>query len=109
MRLEDYFEFLSPDDIRIRGHRIGIDNVLEYYLQGSTPEQILEHFPSLTLEQVYATLTYYLHNKDEVEQYMERLNTWREQHYRESLLTESMPVVQRLRTIQAQREKANFL
>lgn len=23
-RLEDYFEFLSPDDIRIKGHRIGM-------------------------------------------------------------------------------------
>ncbi len=43
MQLEDYFEFLSPDDIRIRGHRIGVDNVLEYYLQRSTPEKILEH------------------------------------------------------------------
>lgn len=27
-RLEDYFEFLSDDDIRIKGHRIGIDNVM---------------------------------------------------------------------------------
>ncbi len=33
-RLEDYFEFLSPDDIRIKGHRIGIDDVIDYYLQG---------------------------------------------------------------------------
>ena len=32
--LEDYFEFLSPDDIRIKGHRIGIDDVISYYLQG---------------------------------------------------------------------------
>ncbi len=29
--LEDYFEFLSPDDIRIKGHRIGIDDVIDYY------------------------------------------------------------------------------
>jgi hypothetical protein len=33
MKLEDYFDFLSPDDIRLKGHRIGIDNVLAYYLQ----------------------------------------------------------------------------
>jgi hypothetical protein len=25
MQLEDYFEFLSPTDIRVKGHRIGID------------------------------------------------------------------------------------
>lgn len=31
--LEDYFNFLSPDDIRVKGHRIGIDDVIDYYLQ----------------------------------------------------------------------------
>ena len=30
MQLKDYFEFLGPDDIRIKGHRIGIDDVLYY-------------------------------------------------------------------------------
>ena len=25
--LEDYFEFLSPDDIRIKGTRVGIENM----------------------------------------------------------------------------------
>ncbi|WP_225225326.1 DUF433 domain-containing protein [Komarekiella delphini-convector] len=63
MQLEDYFEFLNPDDIRIKGHRIGIDNVIQYYLQGYSPEQILEELPSLNLEKIYATLTYYLHNR----------------------------------------------
>jgi hypothetical protein len=32
MRLEDYFDFLGTDDIRVKGHRIGIDDVLSYYL-----------------------------------------------------------------------------
>lgn len=109
MQLEDYFEFLSANDIRIKGHRVGIDNVLDYYLQGSTPEQILEHFPSLTLEHIYATLTYYLHNRNEVDRYMERLNAWREQHYQESLSIEPSPVVKRLRAIQAQQERSNSL
>jgi hypothetical protein len=30
MQLEDYFEFLDPDDIRIKGHRIGSDDVIKY-------------------------------------------------------------------------------
>ena len=55
MQLEDYFEFLDPDDIRIKGHRIGIDDVIDYYLQGYTPEQILEDLPSLDLEKIHAT------------------------------------------------------
>ncbi|MGB5595794.1 MAG: DUF433 domain-containing protein, partial [Crocosphaera sp.] len=41
MNLEDYFEFSSNDDIRIKGHRIGIEDVLKYYLQGYSSEEIL--------------------------------------------------------------------
>ncbi len=78
MHLEDYFEFLSPDDIRIKGHRIGIDDVIKYYLQGYSPEQILEELPTLNLEKIFATLTYYLHNRTEIDAYMLRLEKWRE-------------------------------
>ena len=28
MHLEDYFNFLAPNDIRLRGHRIGIETIL---------------------------------------------------------------------------------
>jgi len=41
MQIEDYFDFLSADDIRIKGHRLGIDLVLEHYLNGYTTEEIL--------------------------------------------------------------------
>ena len=63
MRLEDYFDFLSANDIRIKGHRIGIDDVLWYYLDGYTPEEIVANLPTLTLEQIQAAITYYLHNR----------------------------------------------
>ncbi|MGK7944942.1 MAG: DUF433 domain-containing protein [Microcystaceae cyanobacterium] len=89
MQLEDYFTFISPDDIRIKGHRIGIDNVLDYYLQGYTPEQILEHFPTLNLEKIYATLTYYYHNQQEIDAYLTTIKQWKESHYQEALLNPS--------------------
>ncbi|MCC5618191.1 DUF433 domain-containing protein [Nostoc sp. CHAB 5836] len=104
MQLEDYFEFLDPDDIRIKGHRIGIDNVIQYYLQGYSPEQILEELPSLNLEKIYATLTYYLHNRVEIDAYMLRLAKWREQRYQKSLANPS-PLMQRLRALKAQRDQ----
>lgn len=104
MQLEDYFEFLDPDDIRIKGHRIGIDHVIQYYLQGYSPEQILEELPSLNLEKIYATLTYYLQNRSEIDAYMLRLAKWREQHYQESLANPS-PLMQRLRAFKAQCEQ----
>ncbi|BAY74022.1 hypothetical protein NIES25_04300 [Nostoc linckia NIES-25] len=104
MQLEDYFEFLDPDDIRIKGHCIGIDNVIQYYLQGYSPEEILEELPSLNLEKIYATLTYYLHNRVEIDAYMLRLAKWREQRYQESSANPS-PLMQRLRVLKAQREQ----
>ena len=50
MLLEDYLDFLSPDDIRIKGHRLGIDTVLEPYLDGYSPEEIAALYPELGLE-----------------------------------------------------------
>lgn len=105
MQLEDYFEFLSPDDIRIKGHRIGIDDVIGYYLEGRSPERIQEELPSLSMEKIYATLTYYLHNRAEMDAYMLRLRRWREQRYQEWAASEPSPVVKRIREIKAQREK----
>ncbi len=80
MQLEDYFEFEKFDTkfgpverIRIKGHRIAIENVIAYFNQGMEPKQIAgEIYPSLSLEQVYATITYYLHNKAEVDAYNQR-------------------------------------
>ena len=72
MQLEDYFDFLRPDDIRIRGHRIGIETILYDYLhRGRRPEEIQESYPSLTLEQAYATILCFLHNMDQVQTYLD--------------------------------------
>lgn len=71
MQLEDYFDFLAPDDIRIKGHRIGIENVLyEYLFNAKTPDELQRRFPTLTLEQIYATLTYYHRNQAQIDTYL---------------------------------------
>ena len=65
MQLEQYFDFLAPDDIRIKGHRIGIESVLyEYLFREQTPRTDFRRFPSLTLERVYATILYYLSDRE---------------------------------------------
>ncbi|MBW4597250.1 MAG: DUF433 domain-containing protein [Brasilonema angustatum HA4187-MV1] len=102
MQLEDYFDFLSPDDIRLKGHRIGIDNVLDYYLEGYTAEEITANLPTLGLEQIHATITYYLHNRVQMDAYLSRLTNSREQHYQEWAANPS-PLVQRLRVLKAER------
>jgi uncharacterized protein (DUF433 family) len=71
MQLEDYFDFLAPDDIRLKGHRIGIESVLYAYIhQHKTPEEIAQYYTTLSLEEVYATILYYLHNKEAVSKYV---------------------------------------
>lgn len=71
MQLEEYFDFLAPDDIRIKGTRIGIESILyEYIHRGQSSEAIAEKFYTLSLDQVYATILYYLRNRESVEAYL---------------------------------------
>ena len=71
MVLDEYFDFLASNDIRIKGTRVGIETVLyDFIHQSKSPDAIAACYPSLTLEQVYATITYYLHNKEAVTRYL---------------------------------------
>ena len=106
MQLEDYFDFLAPDDIRIKGSRIGIESVLyEYIHREQSPEAIATRFPTVTLEQVYATILYYLHNREKIEAY---IADWLEygRRMREEQDRNPPPVVVRLRALKAERQKA---
>jgi uncharacterized protein (DUF433 family) len=92
MLLEDYFDFekfetkYGPvDRIRLKGTRVAIEIVIEEFNKGATPQEIVESYPSLALEQVYATIAYYLHNKAEVDEYNRRGEEIAEAHYQEYL------------------------
>lgn len=96
MQLEDYFDFLAPDDIRIKGHRIGIETVLTQYLhRDKCTEEIQRLFPTLTLEEVHATILYYLHNQEQVGRYVADWLEWSHQARREAQANPS-PAAQRL-------------
>ncbi len=84
MQLEEYFDFLAPDDIRVKGTRIGIETILFDYLElGLFAEQIATRYPTLSLEQVYATLTYYWQNPETVTAYLRLVEQETERHRRE--------------------------
>lgn len=107
MRLEDYFDFLGPDDIRVKGTRIGIETILYAFMhQGLGPAEIAERYSSLALEQVYAAVTYYLHNKEAMCTY---LGEWLEhgRNMRAEQDRNPPPVVLRLRQIAAERRAAS--
>ena len=106
MQLEDYFDFLAPDDIRIKGTRVGIESVLyEYIHRDQTPESMLRRFPTLTLEQVYATILYYLRNREKIDAYITDWLEWG-QRMREEQDRNPPPFVTRLRAVRAERDQA---
>jgi uncharacterized protein (DUF433 family) len=48
--------------IRIGDTRVLLEIVIHAYQQGKTPQEIVDSFPSLEIEDVYAVIAYYLHN-----------------------------------------------
>ncbi len=105
MILEDYFDFLAPNDIRVKGTRVGIETILSDYLDlGLFPEQIAARYRTLSLEQVYATLTYYWRNREQVGAYLRSVDEEIERQRREQDLHPT-PAVQRLRELARQREQ----
>ena len=104
MQLEDYFNFLAPNDIRLKGHRIGIETILYEYIHNQhTAEEIADIYTTLSLEQVYATILYYLHNKEDIHNYM---TEWLEhgRRMRENQARNPSPAILKLRRIKAERE-----
>ncbi len=106
MRLEDYFDFQRPDDIRLKGTRVGIESILyEYIHRRRTPEEIARQFYTVTLEQVYATILYYLHNREAVTAYLEDWLEF-ERRAREEQNRNPPPVILKLRQLMAERKAA---
>ncbi|NJN65365.1 MAG: DUF433 domain-containing protein [Chloroflexaceae bacterium] len=104
--LQDYFDFLAPDDIRIKGTRIGIESILYHYIhRGESPEEIATRFHTVSLEQVYATILYYFRNRQQVDDY---LADWLEfaRQSREAQRQNPPPVVQRLRQLKAAQQSS---
>jgi|GEM_PF-3178519 len=46
MELESYFDFLPDGDIRIKGTRVYLEDIIGRYFEGDSPEEINSHFPT---------------------------------------------------------------
>ncbi len=104
LMLSEYFDFFDADDIRIKGTRIGVETVLDDYLNAVSPEEIAIGYPTLNLEQIYATITFYLHHQKEIDQYLERWRKYTEESWKQQEQHPS-PTVERLQRIKRQRLK----
>jgi len=57
----------------ISGTRVSLDSVVVAFLQGFSPETIAaECFSTLTLEQVYGAIAYYLAHRAEIDAYLKQ-------------------------------------
>lgn len=84
MARESSFAFVSAEDIRLKGTRIGIETVLEDSLEGASPEEIAAHYRHLTREQVYATLRYSCRHQAQMDASLE---AWRTETERAGCIT----------------------
>lgn len=58
-------------DIRVTGTRIGLEDIIEDYHKGRSPEEMVLAYSTLKLRDVYAVISYYLQNKAEVDAYVQ--------------------------------------
>lgn len=56
--------------VRVANTRVTLDTIVYAFQDGATADDIAAQFPPLTLRDVYAVITYYLHNREEVDQYL---------------------------------------
>ena len=57
---------------RISGHRITVQNIVIWHEQmGMSPDEILLHYPSITLSDIYAALAYYYDHQEEIRKNIE--------------------------------------
>src|SRR4051794_23159434 len=98
MRPEEYLEFISPNEIRLKGHRIWLEHIIERYLAGETPEEIAAHLPTLNLDEIEAAIAYYHAHQTEVRVYLDQLNELTQEQMRLSDAMQSA-TVERLRKL----------
>jgi uncharacterized protein (DUF433 family) len=51
--------------------RVSLDSLVYAFLRGEFPEGVAESFPALSLEQIFGALTFYLANRETIDQYLQ--------------------------------------
>jgi uncharacterized protein (DUF433 family) len=55
---------------RVGGTRVSLDSVVYEFRRGASPESIQRSYSSLTLEEVYGAIAFYLANQSAIDQYL---------------------------------------
>ena len=70
MQLPDFLNLTTLGSIRLTGHRIALEHVVEFYSQGFSAEMLLEQFPTLPLALIHKIIAFYLENRADVDAYV---------------------------------------
>jgi uncharacterized protein (DUF433 family) len=54
----------------IAGSRVSLDSIVYEFLSGSSPEAIQQAFSTVSLEDVYGAIAFYLANRSKVDEYL---------------------------------------
>ena len=74
-KMEKVYVEIRDGGYWINGSRVSLDSVVMEFLRGVSAETIAgECFPTLTLEQVYGAIAYYLANRSEIDAYLKQVN-----------------------------------
>src|SRR5277367_3472600 len=70
-------EFIEQRDggYYFSGSRVSLESVAYQFLQGESPEGIVQAYPSLSLLQVYGGITFYLARRSEIDAHLKRGET----------------------------------
>jgi uncharacterized protein (DUF433 family) len=66
-RMDQPFVERCDDGLYVVGSRVPLDSIVLEFRDGQSPEAIRSDFPTLSLEQVYGAITFYLGHKEEVD------------------------------------------
>jgi uncharacterized protein (DUF433 family) len=88
--------------MRVGDTRVMLDSVVASFEQGHTAETIRAQYPALTLEEVYGAITYYLANRQEVAEYLQRQQALYER-LRDESNQQPSEVMRRLRAVKQSR------
>lgn len=104
IQIDDQKVPLSMDErglFRIHGTRVTLDCVVEMWLDGAAPEEIVEQYDVLQLDDVYAVITYYLRHQAEVDRYL--AGQQRESEAAQDAVQDGFPAALRDKLLKAKR------
>ncbi|MEK6259711.1 MAG: DUF433 domain-containing protein [Planctomycetota bacterium] len=96
----EYVEQTVDGGWRLTDSRVSFDSVIHGYWDGRSPEAIAEEFPSLSVEQVYGAIAYYLRHRAEIDRYLDdQSERWRQLQLDSQ--TQHGPLLDRIRSSRA--------